>query len=396
MQNELQQIPSLRIPRSPILTTNSFGTSHGRNVPSVIEIRNILPVTSGRVAIAMALKDAQIGKGHKVLIPAYHCTAMVEPVLWSSATPIFYRIKHDTSIDIEDAISKVDQDVRAIIIVHYFGFPQDVVTIRQMCDKCGITLIEDCCHSFFGGQAKTPIGWFADYAIASPWKFFPIFDGGYLLSSRHKLDHINLRTPSVYFQIKAFFNILERAVEYQGFGAITPLVGFPLKIKQFVWDTIKSLNVSSTESSMRKISADDGIEFDPRWIDIKMSIVSRIIMNMASLGKIIEQRCANYSALREILNDAPGATTILPNLADNIVPHVFPLLVDDADKVFRHLICLGVPIIRFGEFLWAGMDRNTCKVASRYSSHLLQFPCHQGLNSKDIVWLGQTIRKALQ
>ena len=144
--------PKPYIPTQPVLSLASFFSNQRgqQGIPSMLDVGSIKHVTSGRVAIALALKQMGIGKGDKVLIPAYHCPAMVEPVIWAEAEPLFYKIKPDTSIDLEDVQNRLDGSTKLIIATHYFGFPQDLVKIRDFCDAHGIYLLEDCAHAFFG------------------------------------------------------------------------------------------------------------------------------------------------------------------------------------------------------------------------------------------------------
>jgi hypothetical protein len=92
-----ETFPAARAPVSPVLSWSSFFRRGGAPVPSILDAGQVRHVTSGRVAIAMALRAMQIGPGDKVLVPSYHCASMIEPVIWAGATPVFYKVKADTS-----------------------------------------------------------------------------------------------------------------------------------------------------------------------------------------------------------------------------------------------------------------------------------------------------------
>ena len=51
------------------------------DAPSVLQTGEVKYVTRGNIAIALALTHAGIGAADQVLLPAYHCIAMVEPVV---------------------------------------------------------------------------------------------------------------------------------------------------------------------------------------------------------------------------------------------------------------------------------------------------------------------------
>lgn len=117
---------------------------------------------------------------------------MVEPVIWTEAVPVFYRIHPDTSVDLDNIRQLLNEGARALMVTHYFGFPQDMAAIRQLCNEKGVILIEDCAHAFFGETNEQPIGTIGDYAIASASKFFPVYDGGLLASSDSSINDIKL------------------------------------------------------------------------------------------------------------------------------------------------------------------------------------------------------------
>jgi dTDP-4-amino-4,6-dideoxygalactose transaminase len=137
---------------------------------------------------------------------------MVEPVLAVSATPVLYRIRQDLAIDLEDIQTRLTGSTRAILVPHYFGFLQDMPVIRRFCDAHELILIEDCAHAFFGRVHGHPVGWYGDYAIASIKKFFPVFDGGYLISSRRSLRALQLGRGGWRYDMRSAAIVLENAV----------------------------------------------------------------------------------------------------------------------------------------------------------------------------------------
>jgi len=71
------------------------------------------------------------------------------------------------------------------------------------------------------------------------------------------------------------------------------------------------------------------------------------------------------------------------------------LLVEEPEKFFRPLKNHGVPVIRFGEFLWKGMDVNICSVSTSLSKKVFQFPCHQELTAAELDWMIKEIKKII-
>lgn len=387
--------PRPTIPLKPVLSLGSFIGRASAGIPSILDAGTALYVTSGRAAIALALRDMGIAGGDRVLVPAFHCTSMIEPVIWASAEPVFYRVRNDTSIDLDDAKRKLSPSARALLVTHYFGFPQDMKPVQDFCNKHNLVLIEDCAHAFFGEHNGQPLGSFGQYAITSAMKFFPIYDGGCLVSRHASLRQIRLDAGGLAFEAKSTVNVLEYALEYGRLRAARYLLKAAFALKDVVWRGIKSRRSESNAHAIGPGASDGEYAFDPKWLTARMSGVSRFILRTASRSRIIVRRRQNFSLLLHELSGIPGATPLFPRLPEGVVPYVFPLLVDAPERVFPTLKQQGVPILRFGEYLWRGVDASVCPVAAEFSRRLLQFPCHQELRQTELAWMITRVREAL-
>jgi perosamine synthetase len=385
--------PRSRIPTQPVLSLASFMGS-GRRIPSVLDAEEVKFVTSGRIAIALALQKMKIGQNDKVLIPAYHCSSMIEPVLWAGATPVFYKINRDTSIDLDDIRSKLDATTKLLMATNYFGFPQNLSKIRAFCDTHAIFLLEDCAHSFLGEHAGKSVGSFGDYAIASSMKFFPIYEGGCLVSTRHSIDDVHLDSGGPGFELKAAFNELEKSFEYDRMPLLKAFLSIPLWLKNFVWRRIKETALSEN-FALGPGASDGGFRFESEWLNKRSSLFSRLLVKRVSKTRMAAKRRKHYLALHTALSDLPGCRPLFPEFPEGIYPWVFPLLTDGLVEIFPALKNAGVPVVRFGEFLWPGVDGNVCPVSVELSERVMQFPCHQDLRSDELDWMIGTIRSVL-
>lgn len=384
-------IPTLqreRIPKLALLSAASFSGYSGPAIPSVVDSGDARYISRGCMAIGLALSHARVGSGDEVLLPAYHCISMIEPVVWCGARPLFYRVNEDTSVNLGDIESRITGQTRALLVTHYFGFPQDMVRIRSFCDKQGILLIEDCAHAFFGAIGNAPIGSFGDYAIASPWKFFPVSDGGVLIGRKGLLGgNPRLEARGFRFQAKALVNTLEQAFEYQRMNVFRVLLRGPLLLKDLLLRQARRRTSPGSLDTAPLSTRLGGWGFDPALIRKKMSISSRSIMAMASKQRIAHRRRRNYLRMLSALGDVPGCAPLFRSLPESVVPQVFPLLFDAPEHAFPLLKQAGVPIIRFGEYLWEGMDPSTCPVSAELSRRVFQFPCHQDLTDTELEWM---------
>lgn len=386
LASKLNVYPKPRIPTLPILSRQLFGGIESQDIPSVLDAGNSVFVTSGRVAIGLALLQMKIGRNDKVLLPSYHCSSMVEPIIVTGAHPVFYKINPDTSVDLDDIEKKIDGLTKLLMVTNYFGFPQNLSRIRIFCDVHNIMLLEDCAHSFFGLFDDRPLGSFGNYAIASAMKFFPVYDGGCLISSIHNLDGVTLEKAGVGFEVKSTINAVEKCFEYGRLNFIKNAIFIPMLIKNIVWKLIKK-NFPLEEISLGPGASDGGFQIEEKWLNKRSSIFSKYIIKNSNKSRIIVNRRNNYLAIQSALEGASTCYPLFPKLPDGVVPYIFPLVSNDPEKHFNLLKNAGVPIIRFGEFLWKCNENETCQVSANLSRTVMQLPCHQELNSSELAWM---------
>ncbi len=388
----LAGFPREHIPKQQVLSLGAFSRRSKSDIPSVLDAGAVRYVNRGCMAFALALQHAQLGNGDEVLLPAYHCISMIEPVIWRGARPMFYRIHADTSVNLGDIEARITNKTRALLVVHYFGFPQDMVQIRAFCDARGLALIEDCAHAFFGAIGGRPIGAFGDYAIASAWKFFPICDGGLIVSARKSLADIKLQSPGAWGQAKAMVNTFEQAFDYRRLPIARLLLKGPLLLKDMTLKQLKRGAHIAPPVTDEPSTGLGGWGFDAALVHRGMSISSTLITALASKLIITETRRRNYLTMLAELGNLHGCHPLFPTLPDGVVPQVFPLVFDAPEIAFQRLKQAGVPIIRFGEYLWEGMDASTCSVSNELSRRVFQLPCHQELQEWELHWMIDQIR----
>ncbi len=131
-----------------------------------------------RNAIFYSLKALGISDGAHILLPAYLCRAAVEPFEVFGADLEFYPIGRGCELDLLEIEARIKPCTEAILVVHYFGFPQPINRLRALCDRRSLYLIEDCAHVLQGSFKGQRLGTFGDASVFSWRKFLPIYDGG--------------------------------------------------------------------------------------------------------------------------------------------------------------------------------------------------------------------------
>jgi len=385
--------PRPRIPIAPVLSAASLRRGRGRGLPSVRQAGAARAVTSGRVAIALALREMGVKPGDKVLVPAWHSPSMIPPVLWRGAEPLFYRVGPDGAADLADIAAKAPQ-ARVLMATHYFGFPQDLAPLRILCDAHRLQLLEDCAHAYIGSYRGRPLGSFGDYAVASTMKFLPAYEGGLLVSARHGLESVALRPAGAAFEAKIALNSLERGFDH-GRLALLRILLLPLLALKDALRKPRPRHDASTAPALAPSSSDSSFELDPAWIDKRSSLFARALLRLSSNARIAALRRDHYLRLDTALRGLPGIRPLFPALPDGVCPWAYPLVAIDADGLAERLGAAGVPVIRFGRPLWQGVDAATCPNAAHLSQHVLALPCHQELRVRELDWLVAATRKAV-
>lgn len=382
------------LPPQPVLQIRDLMPHGGATPATLSDLPFVQNVSSGRAALAQILDICGIESGDQVLLPSYHCIAMVEPVLARGAEPIFFRMNRDLSPNMDSIQTRLAGRTRAVVVAHYFGLLQDLDGIAELCREQGIMLIEDCAHAYFGQRGADAVGSRGNYAIGSTSKFFALFDGGIVASRNDRaVRSARLSGAGPAFEIKAAINILERAVAANKLGALRPLVSLALGLKDILWGGIKG---DKPEGGVATIAAAEGNHgFDAAWVYRRASIASRMVLRLSSRSRIAQARVRNYKLFAELLSGAPFAHCPFPILPEHTVPHLFPLYVNSLERLMPVILERKVPFQRFGHELWKGMNFGDCGVTEDYSRNLIQLPVHQALSRRQIGWIADQMLEIL-
>jgi len=146
---------------------------------------------SGTDALHLALLAAGIAPGDEVITSPFTFIATAEAICYAGATPVFVDIDPQTfNIDpalIEKAITP---RTRAVIPVHLFGQPADLAVIKDICERHGLLLIEDCAQSFgaeINGRMTGSSGMFGCFSFFPSKNLGCCGDGGMITCASQEL-----------------------------------------------------------------------------------------------------------------------------------------------------------------------------------------------------------------
>ena len=145
-----------------------------------------IAVDSGTSALHLALLALRIKRGDEVILPTYVCTAVLNAVNYTDATPVLTDINsYDFNISYEDTVKKMTDKTRAIVIPHMYGIPADIDKFLGL----GVPIIEDCAQSIGAKFKNQKVGTFGDVSMFSFYatKLLTTAKGGAIYSKNREL-----------------------------------------------------------------------------------------------------------------------------------------------------------------------------------------------------------------
>lgn len=142
-----------------------------------------LGMSSGTGALHIALLLAGVKPGDEVITTSMTAEPTNIVILQCGAIPVFADVDpHSGNLDPASVEGSISPRTKAILVVHYAGFPARLRELRAIADRHGIPLIEDAAHSLGASYAGQGIGTLGDYSIFSlqAIKHMTTIDGGVL------------------------------------------------------------------------------------------------------------------------------------------------------------------------------------------------------------------------
>lgn len=120
---------------------------------------NPVALNSGTSALHLALVLAGVDSGDEVIISPQTFIANGMAVLYQKAIPVFADIQLKTgNIDPESIKKKITNKTKAIIAVHWGGYPCDLDEINSIAGEKNISVIEDAAHALGAIYKNKPVG----------------------------------------------------------------------------------------------------------------------------------------------------------------------------------------------------------------------------------------------
>jgi dTDP-4-amino-4,6-dideoxygalactose transaminase len=162
----------------------NIGPQHQKfeeKVKSILKVPHLSLFNNGTIALIVACQALRLSG--EVITTPFTFPATPHVLSWNNIKPIFCDIDPVTlNIDSNKIESMITPQTTAILAVHVFGKPCDILTIQEIADKYGLKVVYDAAHAFGVEINDVGIGNFGDISMFSfhATKLFHTAEGGAL------------------------------------------------------------------------------------------------------------------------------------------------------------------------------------------------------------------------
>lgn len=294
---------------------------------------NVLAMSSGTAALHAALMLAGVQPGDEVISTPMTAEPTNTSILYCGAKVVWADVDPSSgNIDPASIRQSITAKTKAIVVVHYAGYPVRLAEVRAIADEFDIPLIEDCAHALGATYDGKSIGTVGDFGIFSfqAIKHMTTVDGGVLTIADPK--HITA------------------AKKFRWFGMLK--------------------GVPRTEVDIQSV----GYKYNMNNVNATIGLVQ-----LKHIAAILERHISNGSYYDTQLENVPGIDFARCDIAAESSYWLYTLLTDHADDIEKALNAAGVmasklhrpnnfhSIFRNSEKSLPGLDQ--------FYKRLLHIPC---------------------
>lgn len=134
-----------------------------------VPAENVLFLNSATSGLFLTMELVGVGPGDEVVLPSNGFIANANCVVDAGARPVFCDIGDDVpNARVEDILAVLTPRTKAVMVLHYGGYPGEVEKIAALCAERGIALIEDAAVSVASSAHGRMCGTFGDFGV---WSF---------------------------------------------------------------------------------------------------------------------------------------------------------------------------------------------------------------------------------
>lgn len=147
------------------------GAALEEEIAALCRVRHGIGVASGTDALILALRGVGVQAGDEVILPPFTFVATGSAVSALAAKPVFADIDRATfNITAAEIAKRITRKTRAIVVVHLYGLPSNMDSIREIAQQHGLPVVEDNAQAIGATYKGQPTGSLGNVACLS---FYP-------------------------------------------------------------------------------------------------------------------------------------------------------------------------------------------------------------------------------
>jgi dTDP-4-amino-4,6-dideoxygalactose transaminase len=132
-----------------------------RELAEVVDVPNALALSSGSAALHLALVVLGIGAGDEVACSSFTFSSSANAIVYAGATPVFVDSDQATWTMDTGLLARTLAErpkIRAVVAVDLYGQCCDYDALNEICERHGVTLVQDAAESLGSSYRGRPAG----------------------------------------------------------------------------------------------------------------------------------------------------------------------------------------------------------------------------------------------
>jgi dTDP-4-amino-4,6-dideoxygalactose transaminase len=131
------------------LSMGSVTQAFERSFAAALGATDAVMVSSGTAALHLAAVALGLGPGDEVIVPSLSFVASAATIALTGARPVFAEVvgPHDLTLAPDDVVRRITPRTKAIVVVHYAGYPANMSALVSLARQHGLAVIEDSAHA---------------------------------------------------------------------------------------------------------------------------------------------------------------------------------------------------------------------------------------------------------
>ncbi|MBE3029735.1 UDP-N-acetylbacillosamine transaminase [Campylobacter sp. RM9344] len=197
-----------------IAPLGEFVNKFENSIKSYTSTKDALALSSGTVALHLALRTLGVTQGDIVLASSFTFMASVSPILYEKATPVFIDCDESWNLSpelLKKAIANLPKKPKVLVLTHLYGQASKMNEICEICQNEGIALVEDAAEAlggFYNGKALGTFGILGAYSFNGN-KIITTSGGGMLVGDENLVEKARFystqaREPLLHYEHKDY------------------------------------------------------------------------------------------------------------------------------------------------------------------------------------------------